>query len=209
MKLFIDTADIAEIKKWRSIISGVTTNPTIMKKCGILYSSIGEIADVCHPLPLSIEVRSELPNDIINESLLLTALHENIVIKIPIHSKEYCSYLTTIKSLSMKDVKINVTAMMNSQQCMLASMAGARYASIFTGRVADMGYDACKEICRARLLCRKETEIIAASCREVKNITDWLLAGADIVTVTPNLLTKMVNHPYTRETVEMFMRDAK
>ena len=209
MKLFIDTADIAEIKKWRSIISGVTTNPTVMKKCGVPYSSVHEIANECHPLPLLVEVRSELPNDIIAESLLLQDVRENVVIKIPIHSKEYCSYLTTIKFLSTKEVKIAVTAMMNSQQCMLASIVGARYAAIFTGRVADMGYDPCEEIRRARLLCKKETEIIAASCREVKNITDWLLAGADVVTVTPNLLTKMVNHPYTRETVEMFMRDAK
>ncbi|MDP8212640.1 MAG: transaldolase family protein [Candidatus Zapsychrus exili] len=101
--------------------------------------------------------------------------------------------------------------MMSAQQCFLAAMAGASYVSLFCGRVNNMGYNSIDEIQKLRDLldehCLK-AEIIAASTREVLNISEWLSAGAHIVTVLPKFLNGMLVHPYTKETVQMFLDDA-
>jgi transaldolase len=100
---------------------------------------------------------------------------------------------------------------MNAQQCLLAAMAGATYVSIFGGRVNNMGYNVCEEITRLRNLLDEfelKAKIIIGSTREILNIIEWLGAGAHFVTVTPNLLEGMIVHPYTKETVQMFLADA-
>jgi transaldolase len=102
--------------------------------------------------------------------------------------------------------------MMSAQQCLLAALAGATYVSIFGGRVNDMGYDCVEEINKLRnFLDDNElpTRIILGSTREILNVTEWLSAGAHIVTVTPKLLEGMIIHPYSKETVRMFLADAK
>ncbi|MEI9478796.1 MAG: transaldolase family protein [Deltaproteobacteria bacterium] len=109
------------------------------------------------------------------------------------------------------NVRVNMTAMMSAQQCLLAALAGATYLSIFSGRVNNMGYNCCEEITKIRdLLDRFEmkSQIIAASTREVLNVIEWLNAGAHIVTVLPNLLEGMLIHPYSKETVKMFLDDS-
>ena len=102
--------------------------------------------------------------------------------------------------------------MMSAQQCFLAALAGATWVSIFGGRVNNMGYDACEEISRLRDLLDQfslPAQIIVGSTREVLNITQWLEAGAHIVTATPALVEGMIVHPYSKETVQMFLDDAK
>ena len=102
--------------------------------------------------------------------------------------------------------------MMSAQQCFLAAMAGATWVSIFGGRVNNMGYNSCGEIARLRKLLDQfelPAKIIVGSTREILNITEWLEAGAHIVTVPPDLLKGMIVHPYTKETVQMFLRDAE
>ena len=102
--------------------------------------------------------------------------------------------------------------MMSAQQCFIAAMAGATWVSIFGGRVNNMGYNACIEISRLRKLLDQfelPARIIVGSTREILNIIEWLDAGAHIVTVTPALLKGMIVHPYSKETVQMFLHDAK
>jgi transaldolase len=109
------------------------------------------------------------------------------------------------------NVRVNVTAMMSAQQCLLAAMAGASYVSIFCGRVNNMGYNACDELSKLRNVLDQfemKSQIIAASTREILNVIEWLEAGAHIVTVQPNLLEGMIVHPYSKETVKMFLDDA-
>jgi transaldolase len=113
---------------------------------------------------------------------------------------------------TIHDIRINVTAMMSAQQCLLAALAGGTYVSIFGGRVNNMGYNVCTEIRTLRKLLDAHeltSKIIVGSTREVLNVIEWLEAGAHIVTVTPALVRGMLVHPYSKETVAMFLKDAK
>jgi len=100
---------------------------------------------------------------------------------------------------------------MSAQQCFLAALAGATYVSLFAGRVNNMGYNACDEIAKLRKVIddfNLKSKIIIGSTREILNVIEWLGAGAHIVTVVPNILQGMLIHPYTKETVRMFLEDA-
>jgi transaldolase len=137
----------------------------------------------------------------------------NINVKITIHGpKGELQNLEVIHELEEKhDIRINVTAMMSAQQCLLAAMAGATYVSLFGGRVNNMGYNACEEITKLRQVLDDfglKSKIIVGSTREVLNVIEWLGAGAHFVTVVPNLLEGMIVHPYSKETVQMFLADA-
>ena len=147
-----------------------------------------------------------------DQALEIAGWAKNINVKITIHGPEGgVENLALIHDLETKhDVRVNVTAMMSAQQCLLAAMAGATFVSIFGGRVNNMGYDSCQEVRRLRGLldsfdCR--AKIIVGSTREVLNIVEWFEAGADIVTATPNLIEGMLVHPYSKETVKMFLED--
>ena len=105
-----------------------------------------------------------------------------------------------------------MTAMMNAQQCLLGALAGATYVSLFGGRVNNMGYNCVEEIRKARKVLDDQglkAKIIVGSTREVLNVIEWLEAGAHIVTVVPGLIKVMIVHPYSKETVQMFLEDAK
>ena len=108
-------------------------------------------------------------------------------------------------------IRVNATAMMSPHQCLLAALAGAAYVSLFAGRVNNMGYDSRAEFGKTRALldaCGLPAKIIAASIREIVNVSEWLVAGAHIVTVTPEILRRMIVHPYSKETVRQFLGDA-
>ena len=216
--IFLDSSDIKKIRKYNQmgIIRGVTTNPTIMKKDNISQdtgSLIEAIAREMNPCPVSVEVSSNDNYKILQEAKKFSDIRDNVNIKIPIHGTTgRTNNLGIIRNLSKRGISINVTAMMSAHQCYLASLADADYVSLFCGRIADMGHDEIYEIRRAKELLMREkpqTELIGASVREVKNVADWLLAGCDIVTVTPNILEKMIVHPRTKETVTQFLNDAK
>lgn len=222
MAIFIDTGRIEEVKKYykMGIISGVTTNPTILLKDGVTGGMDGiknrsiEIANLIHPLPLSVEVTSNDPSKMIEQAIEFYGWAENINVKITIHGPNgELENMEVIHELETKhDIRINVTAMMSSQQCFLAALAGATYVSIFGGRVNNMGYNVCGEISRLRHLLdsfKLNAKIIVGSTREVLNIIEWLEAGAHIITVTPQLIKGMLVHPYSKETVQMFLEDAK
>ena len=220
MAIFLDTADLNEIKRFHrmGIVRGVTTNPTIMLKQGVtggmhaLESCSKEIASLIAPLPLSVEVTTNDPAQVLDQARTFASWADNIVVKVTIHGPEgELENMEIIHDLeTTHDVRVNVTAMMSAQQCFLAAMAGATYVSIFGGRVNNMGYNACGEIARLRKLLDQfnlKSQIIVGSTREVLNIIEWLEAGAHIVTALPSLIEGMLVHPYSKETVQMFLRD--
>ena len=221
MPIFLDTGNLTEIERFHrmGIIRGVTTNPTILLKAGVTGGMKGiearskEIARLIAPLPLSVEVTTTDREKVIQQALTFAGWADNINVKVTIHGPEgELENLEIIHELETKhDVRINVTAMMSAQQCFLAALAGATYVSIFGGRVNNMGYNVCDEIAKLRSVLDQfdlPSQIIVGSTREVLNVIEWLESGAHIVTVMPNLLEGMLVHPYSKETVQMFLRDA-
>lgn len=222
MPIFLDTGKLDEIKKYHNlgVIRGVTTNPTILLKDGIQgnIDKIKEravlIAKLIQPYPLSVEVTSNNKEEMLKQAQEFSSWAENINVKITIHGPDgELDNLEVVNLLENKfNVRVNVTAMMSAQQCLLAAMAGATYVSLFGGRVNNMGYNSIEEIKKASFLIQKyklKSKLIIGSTREVLNIIEWLAAGADIVTATPDFIEKMIVHPYSKETVKQFLDDAK
>lgn len=221
MAIFLDTGSISEIEKYMKmgIIRGVTTNPTILIKDGITGGKEAvkqrsiEIACLIDPYPLSVEVTTNDYEKMIQQAREYAKWAKNINVKITIHGpEEELENLAVIHELqSHYKIPVNATAMMSAQQCLLAAMAGATYVSLFGGRVNNMGYSSCDEIRKLRKVLdyqKLPAKIILGSTREVLNVIEWLEAGADIVTVTPDIIKGMIVHPYSKETVQMFLRDA-
>ncbi|MFB3883637.1 MAG: transaldolase family protein [Thermodesulfobacteriota bacterium] len=222
MAIFLDTGKISEVERFMKmgIIRGVTTNPTILLKDGVKGGKKGikensvKIAKAIHPYPLSVEVTTNDARKMIDQALEYATWAKNINVKITIHGPEgELENLAVINKLATKHkLVINATAMMNAQQCLLAALAGAFYVSIFGGRVNNMGYNVCDEIRKLRRVLDLQglkAKIIIGSTREILNVIEWLEAGADIVTVVPNILEGMIVHPYSKETIQMFLTDAK
>lgn len=222
MPIFLDTGKISEVEKYMrmGIIRGVTTNPTILLKDGVtggmsaIKARTIEIARMLAPYPISVEVTTNDKQGMIDQAREFFQWAENICVKITIHGPNgELENLEAVHELETRhDVRINVTAMMSAQQCLLAALAGATYVSLFAGRVNNMGYNACNEITKLREVLDQfdlKSEIIIGSTREVLNVIEWLNAGAHIVTVVPKLLEGMLVHPYSKETVQMFLEDAR
>ena len=221
MAIYLDTGNLSHIETFlkMGIIRGVTTNPTILLREGVTGGIEGirnrtkQIAEIIKPLPLSVEVTSNDRKEMLEQSERFCEWADNINVKITIHGPQgETENLEVINELEKKkNIRVNVTAMMSAQQCFLAAMAGATWVSIFGGRVNNMGYNSCGEITRLRKLLDQfelPAQIIVGSTREILNIIEWLEAGAHIVTVTPELLKGMIVHPFSKETVQMFLRDA-
>ena len=222
MSIFLDTSDYNLIKKFHQmgIIRGVTTNPTILIKEGLsggiseLESKAKDIAKLIKPYPLSLEVTSNDISEMLNQAKIFSKWSDNVNVKITIHGpKGELDNLKLVNELEkVHNIRVNVTAMMSAQQCYLAAEAGATYISLFGGRINNMGYDCINEIKILRKLVdnlKLKSKIIVGSTREVLNIIQWLNAGAHIVTCTPKLIEGMLIHPYTKETVQMFVDDGK
>jgi transaldolase len=221
MAIFVDSSDLDEIRKYHrmGVLRGVTTNPTILFKDGIKKGLAGvekrakEIAGLINPLPLSMEVTTNDPDEMLAEARQMASWAKNINVKITVHGPNgELENIEVIHQLEkLHDIRVNVTAMMSAQQCFMAALAGATYVSIFAGRVNDMGYNAVGQIRLLRGLLDAhglKSKIIAGSTREALNIIEWLEAGAHIVTATPSLISKLLVHPYSKETVQQFLADA-
>lgn len=221
MPIFLDTGDVAEIERFlrMGIIRGVTTNPTILLREGVRGGLAGleqrarAIAKLIAPLPLSVEVTSADPAVVRAQACAIASWADNLVVKVTVHGPEgELEPLEVVHELETRHgVRVNVTAMMSAQQAFLAALAGASYVSIFGGRVNNMGYNVCGEIRTLRSLLDRfglGARIIVGSTREVLNVVEWLDAGAHVVTVVPDLLRGMLVHPYSKETVRQFLRDA-
>ena len=208
MKIFIDTANVNEIKEaatW-GILDGVTTNPSLIAKEGRdLKEVIEEICSIVDG-PISAEVLSLECDKMVEEALELVKLHKNIVIKIPMCIEG----LKAVKILNEKNIKTNVTLIFSSQQALLAAKAGATYVSPFVGRLDDIGMVGTNLIDEVSAIFKNhsiKTEIIAASIRNPIHASECALAGADIATIPFNVLKQMAKHPLTDIGIEKFLAD--
>ena len=216
MEIFIDSANVTEIKKWldMGVIDGVTTNPSIMFNDGIynLEDGVKRIAALVHPLPLSVEVTTNDLNEMMEQAQIFAAWSPNILIKIPQINQDGIPCYGVIKDLESSGIKVNATAAMSLGQVMLAAKAGATYISIFAGRVADEGGNA-PEVIRMAVdwleHWKYKSRIIVGSIRGAIDIQQAAVAGAHIITIPPQFLTRMADHKFTRETVRQFVTDAQ
>lgn len=209
MKIFIDTANIEEIRDiyQLGILDGVTTNPSLIaKESGRDFKEIiAEISSLV-PGPISAEVISLDTEGMVREAEELAKISENIVIKIPM-TKEG---LAATSILSSKGIKTNVTLIFSANQALLAANAGATYVSPFVGRLDDIGMDGMelvREIMQIFDTYGIETEVIAASIRHPQHALMAALSGSDIATIPYKVLLQMMKHPMTDKGIESFMAD--
>jgi transaldolase len=216
MEIFIDSANITEIEKWlkMGVIDGVTTNPSIMLKDGVYDAEAGakEIAALVNPRPLSVEVTTNDLDEMLTQAQTFASWAPNIVIKIPQITQDGVPCYGVIRQLEIEGIKVNATVAMSLGQVMLAAKAGATYISIFAGRVADEGGNAPEVISNSVDWLEHweyKSKIIVGSIRSVGDVLSAAIAGAHIITIPPQFLTKMVDHKYTRDTVRQFVDDAR
>jgi len=210
MKIFIDTANIEEIKKANSwgIVDGVTTNPTLIAKEGRDFKEV--VKEICSIVdgPISAEAVSEDAEGMINEAEELSKIHKNIVIKIPMTAEG----LKAVKECTKKGIKTNVTLIFSANQALMAAKAGASYVSPFVGRLDDIGESGMqliKDIVEIFWNYDINTEIIVASIRHPMHVIEAGKMGADISTIPFKVLEKMLKHPLTDKGIKAFLDDWK
>jgi transaldolase len=208
MKLFLDTANIEEIKRVNDmgVICGVTTNPTLIAKEGRDFIQVvKEIAEIVDG-PISAEVISLKSEEMLKEARELVKIHKNIVIKIPMLEEG----LKAVKQLSAEGIKTNVTLIFSAAQALLAARAGATYVSPFVGRIDDIGSKGMtliEEVAEIFDIHGMDTEIICASVRTPIHVLDAARAGAHISTVPYKVIEQMLVHPLTESGVKKFLQD--
>lgn len=210
MKLFIDTANIQEIEeasKW-GVISGVTTNPSLIAKEGQkLEDVIKKIVELVDG-PISAEVDEGEAEDMVSQALVLAKIHKNIVIKLPMTMEG----IKACHILSSQGIKTNVTLIFSVSQALMACEAGATFISPFMGRMDDAGFDAKSLIEDVSTLIMNygyDTAIIAASIRNLDHVNAAATIGADIATIPFKVLKQMVVHPLTSAGLKIFKEASK
>ena len=213
MKIFVDTADLDEIKELASwgIIDGVTTNPTLVAKSGRNFNQIIEEIFKIVDGPISLEVVSKNWEDMVKEAKQLVSkvkekYRKNVTIKIPMTSEG----LKAVKKLKKEKIKTNVTLVFSANQALLAAKAGASFVSPFIGRLDDIGQEGMQiveEIMEIYYNYDIETEVIVASIRHPIHVIDAARLGADIATVPPDVIRKMVKHSLTDVGIKKFLDD--
>lgn len=208
MKIFIDTANIEEIKKAHrlGVVSGVTTNPSLIAKEGRNFKEV--VQEICSIIdgPISAEVVSLEAEKMVKEAEELAKIHPNVVIKIPMTPEG----LTATKALKGKGIRTNVTLVFSANQALLAAIAGATFVSPFLGRLDDVGQEGMeliREIVEIFEIYGFDTEIIAASIRHPLHVTEAAKAGAHIATIPYKVIMQMTKHPLTDLGIERFLAD--
>jgi transaldolase len=208
MKIFLDTANIEQIKEAVSygVIDGVTTNPSLISRENMEFMPlIKEILEIV-PGPVSVEVTAASSVEMIEQAGKYAEISDNVVIKVPINLPG----LKVVKTLSDMGIKTNVTLIFSSSQALLAAKAGATYVSPFVGRIDDIsgnGMGLVEEIIQIYNNYAIETEIIVASVRHPLHYVQAAMLGADIATIPFATLTKLLNHPLTDIGMEKFLAD--
>ena len=208
MKFFIDTADVKEIEKYASwgVVDGVTTNPSLMSKQSLSFKeAVGKICELVDG-PISVEVTAMDTKGMVKEAEEYAAMHKNIVIKVPCNAEG----LKVMKILKEKGIRTNATLVFSANQGLLCAKAGASYISPFIGRLDDIGEDGMlliEELVEILKNYGFKTEIIVASVRHPRHVTDAAVLGAHIATIPPEILEKMVSHPKTDEGIKKFLED--
>jgi transaldolase len=212
MKIFLDTADISEIRRAADagLIDGVTTNPTLLarasggKDAKEIFREIAEIVDG----PVSAEVIGLDTETMLSEGRKLAALHPNIVIKVPLTEDG----LKACRQLRSEGIGVNVTLCFSPLQALLAAKARASFISPFVGRLDDISSDGMQLISQIRQIYDNygmETEILVASVRHPQHVVESALIGADCATIPPKVLWQLAKHPLTDQGVDAFLEDWK
>lgn len=209
MKIFIDTANIEAIKEISAygIISGVTTNPSIIAKEGRVFEEVlAEITEIVPDCVVFGEVLSLEHEKMVEEALELVKINKNLEIKIPMCAEG----LKAIHILKQKGIRTNCTLIFTAGQALLAARAGASYVSPFIGRLDDIGTDGLElisDIAQMFSNYNMDCEIIAASTRNPLHVIECAKMGADIATIPPKVIQQMINHPLTTSGIERFLKD--
>jgi transaldolase len=208
MKFFIDTADLDAIREANEmgVLDGVTTNPTHVSKQSASFDDI--ILQICGVVdgPVSAEVVSTKRDGMMEEARHLAALHEQVVVKVPITLEG----LKAVKACTDEGIRTNVTLCFSPNQALLAAKAGAAYISPFVGRLDDIAHDGMELIETIRTIYDNygyETQILAASLRHPLHVIQAATAGADVATLPPDVLQKLLVHPLTESGLERFLKD--
>jgi len=210
MQIFVDTANIDQIEQAArlGVISGVTTNPSLLskEKTGDYETVTKKICSIVGG-PVSVEVISEDADSMIAEARLKASWAPNVNIKIPITAEG----LRATSVLSKEDIDVNMTLCFSANQALLGALAGATYVSIFIGRLDDAGHDGMQVVEDTLAILNNypelEAQVIAASIRNPMHCTYAAMAGADIATVPYNVLMQMIRHPLTDVGIERFLAD--
>jgi transaldolase len=208
MKIFLDTAEIDEIRtaaRW-GVLDGVTTNPSLFAKVGGSYDDV--LKQICKitPGPVSAEVVSEDVEGMLYEGRHFAKLARNIVVKVPMSEEG----LEAINRFSQEGIRTNCTLIFSSNQGLLAAKAGASLLSPFVGRLEDInedGMDVVRELVAMVKAHDLKAEVLAASIRHPRHMTQAALAGAQIATVPHKILRQMIHHPLTDMGILKFRKD--
>lgn len=208
MKIFLDTADIEEIHiaaRW-GVLDGVTTNPTLFSKVGGSYDEV--LTQICQitPGPVSAEVVAEDLEGMLREGRHFSKLASNVFVKVPMSEVG----LEAIARLTAEGIKTNCTLIFSSNQGLLAAKAGASLLSPFVGRLDDINQDGMEVVRELVVMVEThglDTEVLAASIRHPRHVTEAALAGSHIATVPIKVLRQMVHHPLTDTGIQQFRRD--
>lgn len=210
MRIFLDTANIDEIKKWHEtgILDGVTTNPTHLSKEGGDPTKV--IQEICKILPegqISVEVTEKNPEKVYAQAKKIAKIAKNIVVKIPCH----LDYYEVIKKLAQEDeIPLNITLVFSVLQGLAMCKLGVEYISPFIGRLDDVGENGIELVEKLHDVISQwgyETKIIAASVRDIKTFEMAVLSGTDVVTVPPSVLEQALKHKLTDAGMEKFLSD--
>lgn len=211
MKIFLDTADIKEIREFADtgLVDGVTTNPSLAAKTGRDY--VESLQEICEALPsgsISAEVLATDFDGMIAQGRRFAKISKNIMVKVPLTWEG----LKACRALSDEGTGVNVTLCFSPVQAMMAAKAGAAYISPFIGRVDDIGEDGMGLIRDIRAIYDNygfTTEVLAASVRHVMHVREAALSGADIATIPASVFKALLNHPLTDKGLAAFLADAK
>ncbi len=208
MKIFLDTASTAEIKKALAygVVDGVTTNPSLIAKEGKEFLPLVREITSLVPGPVSVEVTAATPDEMIAQAEAYAALAANVVIKVPINLEG----LQVVKALAGRGIKTNVTLIFSASQALLAAKAGATYVSPFVGRVDDVSGDGMALVEDIALIYDNydiATEIIVASVRHPLHFVEAARIGAHVATIPFATLAQLLNHPLTASGMARFLQD--
>jgi len=212
MKFFLDTASLKDIS-WATqagLIDGVTTNPSLLAKQAGDLDPRDVLKEICSLVdgPVSAEVVAVDTDAMVREGQSLARIADNIVVKIPMLE----AGMVAVRRLAAEGIRTNVTLCFSSVQCLIAAKAGATYVSPFIGRLDDVGQDGMDVIREARQIFDNyamATQILAASMRHPRHVVDAAMIGADVATLPPEVLRKLLQHPLTDRGLEQFLSDWK
>jgi transaldolase len=210
MQFFLDTANLSDIG-WAAragLIDGITTNPSLLAKVAGDLDPRDVLKEICSLVegPVSAEVVGIRSDDMYAEARELAKLADNIVVKIPMIEEG----LPVVRRLAGEGIRVNVTLCFSATQCLIAAKAGAAYVSPFLGRLDDIGHDGMDVIREARVIFDNydiETQILAASIRHPRHVTEAAMIGADVATMPTDVLRKLLLHPLTDRGLDQFLND--